>query len=101
VLGENTRSIEAYKVKALFKRDFSSFERQKQGLTTDTSAVIYTSPKLLKSLFNDYKIDPLRLKIELEGEKYLVKTIIYQGQVDAYNSCICVEIRLVDDVRGG
>lgn len=72
------------------------------GLTEDVSAIIYTTPLFLKQEFGTYKLEAKKItRITLLNETYLVKRIIFQGEIPEYNNCIAVEFHLTDDIRGG
>lgn len=100
-VGESGRQVKTYSVRCFFHRVVNNHDRDKFGLSKDVSAIIYTSPVLLSKAMGKWILDDTKIRVTLLNREYLVSAIVYTGHVQAFDSCITVELRLKDVIHGG
>lgn len=92
--GDSARSEKTYRVKALYRRDFSTNDRIKYGIPDEVSGIVYVAPRELIDTMGTFKLNRFKTKVRLHDIVYVVENVIYKAPF--YNSCISVEIRLKD-----
>lgn len=101
-VGNSVRSVEKeVSMRCLYNRQLSEWAREKFGLTEDVSGTLYLSPILLFQEFGDWRIEGRKLLVTLIEETYRVQRVQYIGHIPKFNTCLAVEIRLTDSIRGG
>lgn len=100
-VGDSPRISTFKDIKCLYDRTLTNFQRQKFGLAHDVSGTIYVSPVSLKQALGYWKLDPTKLKVVLLDEHYIVNRIKWLGYFKSLDTCVCLEIRLINDTKGG
>lgn len=92
-------SIET-KVKALWKRQFSYYERIKAGLSENCEGAVYIPPRQLVDLFGAFNLDFHKINIQIfdwkYNEIYVVDKVVYQAPM--FDTCYAVELHLKSQV---
>jgi len=101
LVGESTRVTKHYTLHCLFDRILTKATRGKFGLRDIVSGTVFLSPIQLVEVLGHWKYEYHNLKVHLLGKDYVVDTIMYMGEVEEFNSCICVQLRLMDLIHGG
>lgn len=92
--GDSTRNPNTYLVPCLYKRQFSTHERTKYGLSDDVTGVIYMAPKDLEKIVGKWRFSKQEVKVNLHDIDYLVESVVYNAP--HFDTCISVEMRLKD-----
>lgn len=101
LVGDSPRTSKRYTLRALYQKDVQSRQRDKPGLPTMIGGIVYLSPKQLIPILGDYHIDWNRTSIYFEGRRQVIDKVVYLEEMKEYNTCVGVEIHILDDLKGG
>lgn len=98
-IGDNKRADNTFQIKALYRNQFSEWERTKFGIHKDVSGLLYVPPQVLEQTFGTFRLDWNTIKAQqpdqYEGqEPFVVDRVAYQEPL--YKSCVAVILHLKD-----
>ena len=97
-VGAGTRTITWHTFPALYQTDIDSYSRDRFGLSSTESGLIYLSPKQLIPVFGTYRIDRLATHVRKSDHEFILDKVNYLEPL--YESCVAIELTLKDIVRG-
>ena len=91
-----------FKLQALYKKDFTPYDRVRYGLRENVSGIIWFSPLELKRRAGIVTLKEQNYKVHFDDihdsdQTYQIDCIKYLEPM--YNTCIAIEIHLVDNRR--
>jgi len=99
-MGDSSRSNLTKRIKCLFDLQAVGRSRTEFGIREDTEVVLYLSPVSLSKIFGFTKFpDPNKIKVNYQGEDYLISFVRYLEEM--YGDCIAIQLELKTDRRGG